>query len=150
MFETLKGFISELSGRPQAGRTFAADDMRLAAAALLAHVADADGAFSEEERRRAQGLLAERFDLDASDAARLVREGVASDHEEVDVDHFVHVLNRALDADARLKIVAMMWDVVYADGAASDVEDAMVWRIAGMLKVSAEDRETLRRSRMPD
>ena len=150
MFETLKALLAELSGRSGPAQRFADDDVRVAAAALLAHVADSDGNFSTEERQRAQALLAERFELDAAAAARLVRAGVARDHEEVGVDHFVNVLNRALNADARLKIVAMMWDVVFADGAASDVEEAIIWRIAEMLKVSPADRETLRRSRIPD
>ena len=78
-----------------------------------------------------------------------MHEALERDHEEVSIDIFVTVLKRHLTVDARLKIITMMWDIVFADGNANDAEDSMVWRIAGMLDVSKEDRETLRRSRSP-
>ncbi|MGE3244961.1 MAG: TerB family tellurite resistance protein [Beijerinckiaceae bacterium] len=150
MLDNLRSFLSDLVRGGDGARHFEAGDMRLAAAALLVHVADADGKFSNEERKRAQALVGERFQLDTAEAAQLVREAVASDHEEVGVDYFVNVLTRALDSDARLKIVSMMWDLVFADGNVNDAEDSMVWRIGEMLGVKAEELETLRRSRMPD
>jgi len=150
MFDALKEFLAELAGRGGNSREFGAGDQRLAAAALLAHVGDADGEFSPVEREQVQKLVADRFGLDPAAAARLVRQALASDHEEVGVDYFVNVLNRALEDDGKLKIVAMMWDVVYADGTATETEESIVWRIAAMLGVSEHDLETLRRTRAPD
>ena len=79
----------------------------------------------------------------------MVREALQSGHEAVGIDHFVNVLKRVLDEDGCLKLVEMMWDIVYADGDANETEDTIVWRIAGMLGISEKDRETLRRSRAP-
>ncbi len=41
----------------------------------------------------------------------------------------------------------MMWDIVYADGDASETEDSIMWRIAGMLGVSERELGTLRQTR---
>ncbi|MCC2096214.1 MAG: TerB family tellurite resistance protein [Hyphomicrobiales bacterium] len=150
MFETLKGFMSEYMGRSDPTREFAPDDMRLASAALLVHVADADGHFGKAERDCAQALVAERFHLDPYEAAQLVREALERNHEEAGIDSFVSILKRSLNPDARLKIVAMLWDIVFADGKVNEVEESMVWRIANMLELSLEELETLRRSRIPD
>jgi len=153
MFETLRKLIGDLSeaasqNRPGA-RQFDEDDHRVAAAALLVHVADADGDIEPREQERLRALAGERFGLDAAEAAQLIREALWSDHEAVSIDHFVNILRRALDAEGRLKLVEMMWDVVYADGEASETEDTMIWRIAGKLGVGAQEQDVLRRSRTP-
>ncbi len=150
MFEALKGFLAEFAGSQSPVREFDDNDIRLAAAALLVHVGDADCHFGKRERNRAQALVGEYFQLDPVRAATLIREALERDHEEASIDSFVGVLKRHLNKDARLKIVTMMWDIVYADGSANDAEDSIVWRIAGMLEVRQEDREILRRSRIPD
>ena len=149
MFDTLRGFLGGLFSSSGSRRQFNENDHRLAATALLIHVADADGDLDQLEKSRLREIIASRFELDAGETSRLVREAIESEHQSVSVDHFVNVLKRVLDDDGRLKLVEMMWDIVYADGDAQETEDTIVWRIAGMLGISEKDRETLRRSRSP-
>lgn len=152
MFESLRRFLGEIVDSGQntpSSRQFDEDDHRIAAAALLLHVADADGAIGDLEQKRIHALVAERFKLDTAAAARLIREALWSEHESVSIEPFVTILKRRLDASGRLKLVEMMWDVVYADGEAGETEDSTIWRIANMLDVPEHDQETLRRSRAP-
>ena len=51
MFEDIRYFMAELMGR-QGEREFDGADYRKAAAALLVHVADSDGAIDPRERAR--------------------------------------------------------------------------------------------------
>lgn len=146
MFEALRGFLGGLLA-PE--RMFDADDHRLAATALLIHVADADGELEAEERERLRQLIGLRFGLEPGEAAQLIREALENEHASAGVDDFANILRRALDSDGCLKVVEMMWDIVYADGEASEMEESAVWRIAGMLGVSEADMETLRRARRP-
>ncbi len=150
MFEPLKNFLADLTGRADPKPSLAVDGVRMAAAALLVHVADSDGELSDKERDRARTLVAERFHMEPDEALQLVRQAVEADREEVGVDRFVNILNRSLDNNAKLKIVAMMWEVVYSDGGVNDAEDSIVWRIASMMRISSDECETLRRSSMPD
>ena len=62
----------------------------------------------------------------------------------MDFYHFTSVLKRALDDDGRQKIVEMLWDIAYADGAADEFEENTIWRIAELLGVSTRDRVLLR------
>ena len=55
MFDALKNFIAELAGASLAEKSFAEDDYRLAAAALLVHIAAADGEVDDAETAPAQG-----------------------------------------------------------------------------------------------
>jgi uncharacterized tellurite resistance protein B-like protein len=43
-----------------------------------------------------------------------------------------------------LRIVEMMWELVYADGQVSEFEDNVVWRAADLLGVSSRDRIDLK------
>jgi uncharacterized tellurite resistance protein B-like protein len=41
-------------------------------------------------------------------------------------------------------MVEMMWTVAYADGAVSEYEDNLIWRVADLLGVSSTERIALR------
>jgi uncharacterized tellurite resistance protein B-like protein len=144
MFEALKNFIAEVSGSGAAEKPFEEDDYRLAAAALLVHVAAADGVADAAERRRLRAVIEERFGLDAAATARLIETAEEKDRDAVDFYQFTSVLKRTLDEDGRLKIVEMMWEIAFADGKLDELEDNTIWRVAELLGVSARDRVLLR------
>ncbi len=144
MFDALKNFIAELAGPDSAEKAFAEGDYRLAAAALLVHVAAADGETDDAERRRLKTVIEERFGLDDAATARLLEKAERSDRDAVDFYQFTSVLKRALDEDGRLKVVEMMWDIAFADGAVHEFEENAIWRIAELLGVSSRDRVLLR------
>ena len=144
MFDALKNFIAEVSGVEPAARRFDEEDYRLAAVALLVHIANVDGNTDLAERRRLMAIIEERFGLDPKAAAELIATAEQSDREAVDFYHFTSVLKRALDDDGRQKIVEMLWDIAYADGVADEFEENTIWRIAELLGVSTRDRVLLR------
>jgi len=145
MLESLKNFLSDLSGGGKRQDAFAEDDYRFAAAALLVHVCTVDGEISPAERTRLHDVLKSRFDLDEAGTARLIDAAITADNEAVDLYHFTHLINRALDEQGRLRMVEMMWEIVFADGQVDEFEDNIVWRAADLLGVSARERIELRR-----
>ncbi|WP_026607848.1 TerB family tellurite resistance protein [Methylocapsa acidiphila] len=144
MFDALRHFIAEVAGTEGGDRAFSEDDYRLAAVALLVHTANVDGQTDLAERRRLTAIIEERFGLDASAAAELIRQAERSDRDAVDFYQFTSVLKRALDEDGRLKIVEMMWEIAFADGTADELEENTIWRVAELLGVSTRDRVLLR------
>lgn len=144
MFDALKNFIAELTGADAVEKSFDEGDYRLAAAALLVHVAAADGEMDDAERRRLSAVIEERFGLDDAATARLIEKAEASDRDAVDFYQFTSILKRTLDEDGRLKVVEMMWDIAFADGEIHEFEDNSIWRVAELLGVSTRDRVLLR------
>jgi uncharacterized tellurite resistance protein B-like protein len=142
MFDSLKSFLTDL-GRPTE-RDFEPEDFRLAAVALLVHVANADGVIDLPERRKLGDLIAERFGLDEAATRRLIATAEQSDREAVDFYHFTSVLMRRLDTEGRHKIIEMMWDMAYADGNVDEIEENVIWRVAELLGISTRDRVMLR------
>lgn len=144
MFAALKTFITEVSGAEPLAQRFDEEDYRLAAVALLVHIANVDGITDLAEQRRLKTIIGERFGLDTKETAELITTAEQSDRKAVDFYRFTSVLKRALDDDGRQKIVEMLWDIAYADGTADEFEENTIWRIAELLGVSTRDRVLLR------
>lgn len=144
MFEALKNLVADLVAEDTEPRAFADNDYRVAAAALLVHVAEIDGEMAPAERQRIKSLVAERFGLDPVATARLIATAEHADRESVDLYHFTSLLKRALDAAGRRKVIEMMWNIAYADGRVGELQENVVWRVAELLGISSRERITLR------
>lgn len=143
MFDALKHFIARAAGSEQ-GRVFDEDDYRLAAVALLIHVANVDGAIDLAERRKLKGIIEERFGLDEAHARELTEAAQQSDRKAVDFYHFTSILKHDLDEEGRRKVVEMLWQIAFADGSVHELEENTIWRIAELLGVSSRERVFLR------
>lgn len=144
MLNVLRNFIAELTGEAS-DRRFGENDHRLAAAALLYHVVAVDGDVSEPERVRLHDLLKARYGLDEEATGDLMRAAEQADDEAVDFYRFTSVLKSQLDEIDREQVVAMMWDLVYADGRLTEFEDNAIWRVADLLGVSGRARLRLKK-----
>jgi uncharacterized tellurite resistance protein B-like protein len=144
MFEAFKTFLSEVSSGGKHPTHFAENDYRLAATALLVHAAEIDGDVSDAERSKLHAVIKRRFGLDDATTDELVGEATQAEHEAVDLYHFTSRIMRSLDEDGRRKIVEMMWEIAYADGAVSEFEDNLIWRAADLLGLSSRERIELR------
>jgi uncharacterized tellurite resistance protein B-like protein len=146
MLNGLRDFIADVIS-PAAHGTRSLDDTeyRLAATALLIHVISLDGEPSEIEKRKLHSLLESHFGLDPGSADKLIASATLVEGEAVDLYHFTSVIMRSVDEQGRLRIVEMMWELVYADGQVSEFEDNVMWRAADLLAVSSRDRIELKR-----
>jgi uncharacterized tellurite resistance protein B-like protein len=145
MLDKLRQFIADVVS-PNAHEHQAFDDAgyRLAATALLVHVISLDGEPSAIEKRKLHSLLETKFKLDPGTADQLIASATLVEGEAVDLYHFTSVIMRSVDEEGRLKIVEMMWELVYADGQVTEFEDNVVWRAADLLGVSSRDRIDLK------
>ena len=144
MFEAFRHFVTDFVEGGKHPSEFGEDDYRLAAAALLVHCAAIDGEVSEPERNKLYAIIKQRFNLSDAATAELIEKATTAEHEAVDLYHFTHLLNRALDETGRAKVIEMMWEIVYADGARDELEDNLLWRAADLLGVPPRERIELR------
>jgi len=145
MLDGLRQFIADVvSPAALADRKFDDTGYRLAATALLVHVISIDGEPTEAEKRKLHSLIESRFGLDRGTADQLIASATLVEGEAVDLYHFTSVIMRSVDEEGRLRIVEMMWELVYADGQVSEFEDNVVWRAADLLGVASRDRIELK------
>lgn len=138
MFERMISFLKDLP--VSAARRPHADDPRIAAAALMYHVMDADGDRQDVEWELLKKLLSEYYDVSGSELDQIVKAGEQADNEAVDLYAFTSVLKRSLDEDARKDFIGILWEIVYADGELHELEDNTLWRIAELIGVERRDR----------
>jgi uncharacterized tellurite resistance protein B-like protein len=145
MLDGLRQFIADVvSPAAHADRAFDDTGYRLAATALLIHVISIDGEPSDIEKRKLHSLIESRFGLDPGTADQLIASAMLVEGEAVDHYQFTSVIMRSVDEEGRLRIVEMMWELVYADGQVSEFEDNVVWRAADLLAVPSRDRIELK------
>jgi uncharacterized tellurite resistance protein B-like protein len=145
MLDGLRQFIADVVS-PAVHQNGPFDDTgyRLAATALLIHVISLDGEPTEVEKRKLHGLIESSFGLDHGMADQLIASATLVEGEAVDLYRFTSVIMRSVNEQGRLRIVEMMWELVYADGQVSEFEDNVVWRAADLLGVSSRDRIDLK------
>lgn len=145
MLDSLRNFISDLTGGDKHPVRFDANDYRLAAAGLMIHACTIDGKMTASERQTLRDVLKARFSLDDHATEELIDVGTLAENESVDLYQFTRLINRSLDEAGRLAIIEMMWEIVFADGRVNEFEDNLMWRVGDLLGVSSRDRIALRR-----
>jgi uncharacterized tellurite resistance protein B-like protein len=123
-------FQSRLSSPEQTHRP---DAVAIAACALLLEIAHADDVFAPEERDRIVRAVREDLGVPAADVAEVVRLAEEERRESVDLYQFTKLVGEKFSRDQRLRLVEVIWGVVYADGELSAVENQLARRIAELL-----------------
>ena len=109
------------------------DPLRLATAAILLDIANADGTFTPAEDGDIVGFLKSSFRLDDESARELLKAG--DELRAQTIDHFAltNFVRRNASLDDRIDIVKTMWRVVYSDGRLTDYENYLVRKLADLL-----------------
>jgi uncharacterized tellurite resistance protein B-like protein len=144
MLGDIKRLFAELHIGGKHASHFDTDDCRVAAAALLVHVATLEHDLSGPARQKLAAVLKARFSLTDALTDELIVTAEAADRDAVDLYHFTHLLMGCLDEKGRLRVVEMLWEMAFADGTISEFEDNMMWRVADLLAVPPRDRIALR------
>jgi uncharacterized tellurite resistance protein B-like protein len=116
------------------------DQLRIAVAALLVEAARMDEHFDDVERETIDRLLRQRFGLAADGADRLLEAAERANADSTQLFRFTHLIVERLAPEQRVRVIEMLWEVVYADGVLHPAEDALVRRVAGLIYVSDRDR----------
>ncbi len=145
MFERFLAFLEGLGGAPAPEDGLNASDPRVAAAAILYAVMDADGSRLESERAALSRELSDYFGESEAALRNVLAAGEDAEGGAVDLYQFTSVLMRVLDAERRLAFVEAVWEVVYSDGELHELEDNLVWRMCELLGVSSRERVLLKR-----
>ena len=121
------------------------DELQVAAAALLVEAAMMDAHFDESEQATIEALLKQRFALDEGAAQTLLQTARDRVAESSQLFAFTRGVNDRFDAEERIELMEMLWQVVYADGQLTDYESNLMRRVAGLIHVSDRDSGAARK-----
>jgi uncharacterized tellurite resistance protein B-like protein len=134
MLRSLRDLFDSFSSTP-AG---APDEhtLQLATAVLLAEVMRAEPEVTVAERDAVLRALRAKFTLAEDELARLVELAEQTSRSASDFHQFTSVINDRFSQPQKIRIVEMMWEVAYADGALDAHENHVIGRVAGLLHVT--------------
>jgi len=150
MFDRFINFLKDLPGAGTDRAEDDTDDPRMAAAALMVHVMEADGVEEDAERAALREALTRAYGLTGRELDVFVARAEEQVHQSVDLYAFTTVLKRHLDEQARIEFIGIMWEIVFADGEMSELEDNIVWRVAELIGVDRRDRVAMRQKADPN
>jgi uncharacterized tellurite resistance protein B-like protein len=107
----------------------------LAIAVLLMETARADFEHAEPELEAVRQALGRILDLGTDEAERLMAQARDEASQTVTLHGFVGELNASTDADGKRELIALLWQVAYADGRLDPHEEHLIRRIAELLHV---------------
>ncbi len=145
MLQRLKTMIDHIVEPQKDARALPVSDYRLAAAALLVHATLIDGKAENCERDKLRQLLCEHFGLKEQDVDEFIKLAEREESNAIDLYGFTRQLTKELDAEGRMEIIEMLWEIAYSDGVLHDYEQHLIWRVAGLLHVTTRDRVRLRK-----
>ena len=122
-----------------------ADEMQHAVAVLLVEAARMDDHFDEAERTVIERLLAEKFALSPEEIRQLLIRAETTAKQSSQLHPFTRLAVTRMSPEQRVRLIEMLWEVVYADGVLDPEEDVLLRRVAGLIYVSDEDRVAARR-----
>jgi uncharacterized tellurite resistance protein B-like protein len=140
LIDSIKDFFNKkISG--EALETGPETDKRIqvAASALLVEMARIDNEFSEEEGERIISLLKKEFGLTDEVTLELVEMAELELKAAVDIWQFTSLINSSYTPAEKIRLIELVWRVVYADGKLDKHEDYLVKKIANLLNLRHQE-----------
>ena len=107
-------------------------------AALLIHAAKIDENYTDEEKKIVIRSVADLFNINLEEAKKLVADAEKKEQESNQIVEFTKEIKK-YSMESRLKIIEVIWKIVYSDGTNDDYESNLIRRICGLLYISDKD-----------
>jgi len=111
-------------------------DIRIATCALLLEMSHTDGEFSASERESIISIMKRNFDLSDEHATALLEASNKELNGSIDLWQFTNLINQNYSIEEKMRVVEIVWDVVYADGKLDKHEDYLVHKLATLLRLT--------------
>jgi uncharacterized tellurite resistance protein B-like protein len=112
------------------------EDLRTATCALFLEIANIDEEFTDEERDSILKIIQSEYGLSEERALELARRAMRELEESIDLWGFTTLINDNYTLDEKLRVVELLWRVVYADGKLEKHEDYLVHKVAQLLRLT--------------
>jgi len=111
----------------------------LATASLMIEVMRADFNVSDVERQRVIEIIQTRLDLSKEQTDELLELADQEVADSVSLHQFTSLIDKEYAYDQKVQILAMLWEVVFADECMDKHEEYVVRKIADLLHIRHQD-----------
>jgi uncharacterized tellurite resistance protein B-like protein len=110
-------------------------DVRVAVAVLFLEMSKIDGEFSKEEQELILSILKEEFDLSGEYAAEIAEAAEEELKNHLDLWQFTNLINMNFTLEEKIRVVELLWRIVYRDSKLDRHEDYLVHKISRLFNL---------------
>ena len=114
------------------------DNKNILVAALLIHAAKIDENYTDIEKRIIKKALIDLNNVSPDQAEKLIKNAEKKEKDSNQIVEFTREIKK-YTMESRLKIIEVIWKIVYSDGTNDSYESNLIRRICGLLYVSDKD-----------
>ena len=114
------------------------DNKNILVAALLIHAAKIDENYTDIEKRIIKKALIDLNKVSPDQAEKLIKNAEKKEKDSNQIVEFTREIKK-YSMESRLKIIEVIWKIVYSDGTNDSYESNLIRRICGLLYVSDKD-----------
>ena len=114
------------------------DNKNILVAALLIHAAKIDENYTEIEKKIIKKALIDLNNISSDQAEELIKRAEKKEEESNQLVEYTREIKKHT-MESRLKIIEIIWKIVYSDGTSDIYESNLIRRICGLLYVSDKD-----------
>ena len=107
-------------------------------AALLIHAAKIDENYTDLEKKIIKKALMDLANVSLNEAEVLLTHAEKKENEQNQIVEFTREIKK-YSMESRLKIIEVIWKIVYSDGTNDSYESNLIRRICGLLYISDKD-----------
>jgi len=107
-------------------------------AALLVHAAKIDENYTDVERKMIKKAIITLNKISENEAQEILNKAEKKEQESNQIIEFTREIKKK-SMNYRIKIVEILWKIIYSDGTSDNYESNLIRRICGLLYVSDKD-----------
>jgi len=111
---------------------------RVLVISLLIHAAKIDEKYTDSERNIISKAIVNLYKIKSEEADKLIELAEKKEKESNQIVEFTREIKK-YSMEFRLKIIEIIWKIVYSDGTNDNYESNLIRRICGLLYISDKD-----------
>jgi uncharacterized tellurite resistance protein B-like protein len=115
------------------------EDILVAAGVLLLEMAGSDKDYAPEEVRSIYAALEKEFGVSNSEALKILEKADYLRNNTKKIDDFVSTLNSSFSTKQRVRLLALVWKLILADGSVDKYEQRFATQIKFRLQLSDDN-----------
>ena len=114
------------------------DKKNISIIALLVHAAKIDENYTEVEKEIIKKVIVQLNSVELNESEKLLKIAEKVEENSNQIVEFTKEIKK-YSMEFRLKIIEIIWKIVYSDGASDNYESNLIRRICGLLYISDKD-----------
>ena len=106
--------------------------------ALLIHAAKIDENYTEDEKKIIKNVIVDLNEINSNQADELLKLAEEKERGSNQIIEFTKEIKK-YSMEFRLKIIEILWKIVYSDGTSDNYESNLIRRVCGLLYISDQD-----------